>query len=50
MLAVVTLLVILGPIGVDYGIYALVRDGRNQEGARGPSPSARSTRWRTLGC
>jgi hypothetical protein len=38
MLAVVILLVILGLVGVDYGIYALVRDGRNQEGGLGPIP------------
>jgi hypothetical protein len=46
MLAAGTLLVILGLVGVGYGIYALVRSGRNQEGAMGSSPCARSTRWR----
>ena len=32
MLAAETLLVLLGLVGVVYGIYALVRGGRNQEG------------------
>jgi hypothetical protein len=32
MLAVGTLLVILGLVGMGYGIYALVRGGRNHEG------------------
>ena len=38
MLAAGTLLVILGLVGVSYGIYALVRGGRNQEGGLGPIP------------
>ena len=38
MLAVGALLVILGLVGVSYGIYALVRGGRNQEGGLGPIP------------
>jgi len=38
MLVVGALLVILGPVGVGYGIYALVRGGRNQEGCLGPIP------------
>jgi hypothetical protein len=39
MLAVGALLVILGLVGVGYGIYALVRGGRNQEGGGlGPIP------------
>ena len=38
MLAAGTLLVILGLVGVGYGIYALVRGGRNQEGSLGPIP------------
>jgi hypothetical protein len=36
MLAVGTLLVILGLVGVGYGIYALVRGGQNQEGGMRP--------------
>jgi hypothetical protein len=36
MLAVGALLVILELVGVGYGIYALVRGGRNQEGGLGP--------------
>ena len=50
MLAAGTLLVVLGLVGEGYGIYALERSGRNQEGSLGPSPSARSPRWRALGC
>jgi hypothetical protein len=39
MLAAEVLLVILGLVGVGYGIYALVRGGRNQEGGGlGPIP------------
>jgi hypothetical protein len=38
MLAAGALLVILGLVGVSYGIYALVRGGRNQEGGLGPIP------------
>jgi hypothetical protein len=39
MLAAGALLVILGLVGVGYGIYALVRGGRNQEGGGlGPIP------------
>ena len=39
MLAAGALLVILGLVGVGYGIYALVRGGRNQErGGLGPMP------------
>jgi hypothetical protein len=32
------LLVLLGLVGVAYGIYALVRGGRDQEGGLGPIP------------
>jgi hypothetical protein len=38
MLAAGALLVILGLVGLGYGIYALVRGGRNQEGGLGPIP------------
>jgi hypothetical protein len=39
MLAAGALLVILGLVGVGYGIYALVRGGRNQKGGGlGPIP------------
>ena len=38
MLAAGTLLIILGLVGVGYGVYALVRGGRNQEGGLGPIP------------
>jgi hypothetical protein len=38
MLAAGTLLVILGLVGVGYGIYALERSGRKQEGSLGPIP------------
>ena len=50
MLEAGPLLVIVGLVGVDYGIYALVRGGRNQEGAWDPSPSVPSTRSRAQGC
>ena len=33
-----TLLVILALVGAGYGIYALVRGGRDQEGGLGPIP------------
>jgi hypothetical protein len=36
MMAAGVLLVLLGLVGVAYGIYALVRGGRNQEGGLGP--------------
>ena len=32
------LLVLLGLVGVGFGIYALVRGGRKQEGGLGPIP------------
>ena len=38
MMAAGVLLVLLGLVGVAYGIYALVRGGRNQEGGLGPIP------------
>ena len=38
MLAAGTLLVILALVGAGYGIYALVRGGRDQEGGLGPIP------------
>ena len=38
MAAAGVLLALLGLIGVAYGIYALVRGGRNQEGGLGPIP------------
>jgi hypothetical protein len=38
MLAAGALLVILGLIGVAYGIYAIARGGRDQEGGLGPIP------------
>jgi hypothetical protein len=39
MLAAGVLLVLLGVIGLAYGIYALVRGGRNEEGGGlGPIP------------
>jgi hypothetical protein len=51
MLAAGTLLVILGLVGVGYGIYAQVRAaGGTRKGAWDLSLSARSTRWRALGC
>jgi hypothetical protein len=38
MAATGVLLVVLGLVGVAYGIYALVRGGRDQEGGLGPIP------------
>lgn len=38
MLAAGALLVLLGLIGVAYGIYAIARGGRDQEGGLGPIP------------
>jgi uncharacterized membrane protein YidH (DUF202 family) len=38
MAAAGVLLVLLGLVGVAYGIYALVRGGRDQEGGLGPLP------------
>lgn len=38
MMAAGALLVLLGLVGVAYGIYALVRGGRGQEGGPGPIP------------
>jgi hypothetical protein len=38
MAAAGALLVLLGLLGVGYGIYALVRGGRDQEGGLGPIP------------
>jgi hypothetical protein len=38
MLAAGVLLLLLGLIGAAYGIYALVRGGRDQEGGLGPIP------------
>ena len=38
MLAAGALLALLGLVGVAYGIYALVRGGRGQEGGLGTSP------------
>jgi hypothetical protein len=38
MAAAGILLVLLGLVGVAYGIYALVRGGRDQEGGLGPIP------------
>jgi hypothetical protein len=38
MAAVGALLVLVGLVGVGYGIYALVRGGRGQEGGLGPIP------------
>ena len=38
MLAARSLLVILALVGAGYGIYALVRGGRDQEGGLGPIP------------
>ena len=38
MLATGALLALLGLVGVAYGIYALVRGGRGQEGGLGPIP------------
>jgi hypothetical protein len=38
MLATGALLALLGLVGAAYGIYALVRGGRGQEGGLGPIP------------
>jgi hypothetical protein len=38
MAATGVLLVLLGLIGVGFGIYALMRGGRKQEGGLGPIP------------
>jgi hypothetical protein len=38
MAATGVLLVVLGLVGVGFGIYALVRGGRKQEGGLGPIP------------
>jgi len=38
MAAAGALLILLGPVGVAFGLYALVRGGRNQEGGLGPVP------------
>jgi hypothetical protein len=38
MAAAGALLVLLGLAGVAYGLYALVRGGRDQEGGLGPIP------------
>jgi hypothetical protein len=38
MAATGALLILLGLVGVAYGIYALVRGGRGQEGGLGPIP------------
>ena len=38
ILATGALLALLGLVGVAYGIYALVRGGRDQEGGLGPIP------------
>ena len=38
ILATGALLALLGLVGVAYGIYALVRGGRGQEGGLGPIP------------
>jgi hypothetical protein len=38
MLATGALLALLGLVGVAYGIYALMRGGRDQEGGLGPIP------------
>ena len=38
MAATGALLVLLGLVGVAYGIYALVRGGRGQKGGLGPIP------------
>jgi hypothetical protein len=38
MAATGALLVLLGLVGVAYGVYALVRGGRNQAGGLGPIP------------
>ena len=38
MAATGVLLVLMGLVGVAYGVYALARGGRNQEGGLGPIP------------
>jgi hypothetical protein len=38
MVAAGVLLLLLGLVGVAYGIYALARGGRDQEGGLGPIP------------
>ena len=38
MVAAGVLLLLLGLVGVAYGIYALLRGGRDQEGGLGPIP------------
>ena len=38
MAAAGALLVLLGLVGAAYGVYALARGGRNQEGGLGPIP------------
>jgi hypothetical protein len=38
MLATGVLLLLVGLVGVAYGIYALLRGGRGQEGGLGPIP------------
>ena len=38
MVAAGVLLLLLGLVGVGYGVYALVRGGRDQEGGLGPIP------------
>jgi hypothetical protein len=38
MAAAGVLLVLLGLVGVGYGVYALARGGRDQEGGFGPIP------------
>ena len=38
MAAAGVLLLLLGLVGVGYGVYALVRGGRDQEGDLGPIP------------
>ena len=51
MLAAGALLVILGLVGVGYGIYALVRGGWNQEGGSlVPYPNAPSMLLLASGC
>jgi hypothetical protein len=38
MAAAGVLLLLLGLVGVGYGVYALMRGGRDQEGGLGPLP------------
>jgi hypothetical protein len=38
MAAAGVLLLLLGLVGVGYGVYALMRGGRDQEGGLGPIP------------